>query len=838
MFTYEAAGRNRTRKRPLQEALRTDLSKLATRFTEEWNSASPSSSGTSPEHKDEVLIAPFQAFLCIFQEENIALLHTQGLPPRSDPEGFAQIVYSACLQVALQDLTNLPQAAFGIFSLYALYESSVLPRAPTSWHQWLSMGLIHPDNPKLSYRRRFRPRIRIHRRLFVLLQQLQQISLGLVGNKTKEGRLAADLVSVLKRLEFDWSEYSGPRGVEALAVGILDDCFITPALPISEGIDGEGDGPEEVTVGKALLDVLKDYHGSLQAIEISSTTKQAQNVQTALGALKGERSWTDQLSILVNPGYIPFEEPWVVEDDPHKTIEVPARVDNGTERVTSSDEVVLPTSYRLRIPKQTSESVERGIMTAIGELLKRGEHLLLPKGKEAHVAIATKKSTLGNNFLTLQDEAEVHFDSDMSDVSEDDDGIQDVLDEVGDIEDSDDDEDGDGHQSAAGLQALNLLLKQAKPAAKKKKRAPKKNKETVVRDDIQSVADSSIGREALTSLLDRVNSKPPSSRKRKKDDVSIADSSAGRHALSTLLEQVKKAPRTSAIRKTKTTRITKKTPVAARRWKAAVDEEVSIAASSVGRNALSSLLEQANGNEATGRAATEDHVSVADSSAGRNALSNLLQQAAPTQRSSTRQTKKKATTKGAPVSQKRVVNGEEASIAASNVGGKALSSLLQQTNEADASITETSVGGNALSSLLKQVSATNNAPGRAAGEDHASVADSSIGRNALSDLLEQAAAPTRRRTSARQTAKKTSPKCAPVAKKRTAVEIDNDEASIAASNIGGYALASLLNQATEPPEATRQDEGDEASIAASSVGRKALSSLLSSAKGNDNETGS
>jgi hypothetical protein len=72
-----------------------------------------------------------------------------------------------------------------------------------------------------------------------------------------------------------------------------------------------------------------------------------------------------------------------------------------------------------------------------------------------------------------------------------------------------------------------------------------------------------------------------------------------------------------------------------------------------------------------------------------------------------------------------------------------------------------------------------------------------------------------------------------MAKKRKAVEIDNDAASTAASSVGGNALASLLNQAAEPSEATRQDEGDEASIAASSVGRNALSSLLESAQSNE-----
>jgi hypothetical protein len=106
MFTHQV-GRKR-RRRPLQQVIHDDLSILACQFAAQLAI-----------HTNLTAVgASFQIFLRIFQEGNIALVHTQGLPARCDPECFAQILYASSLSL-LDNLNDLPRAAFGIFSLYA-----------------------------------------------------------------------------------------------------------------------------------------------------------------------------------------------------------------------------------------------------------------------------------------------------------------------------------------------------------------------------------------------------------------------------------------------------------------------------------------------------------------------------------------------------------------------------------------------------------------------------------------------------------------------------------------------------------------------------------------------
>ena len=170
MFTYQVD--RKKNRRPLQQVIIDDLSNLA----EQFSSQLP----ISAENNDlTTLGASFQMFLTIFERENIALVHTMGLPPRCDPECFAQLLSASCLSFLHKDWNDLPLAAFGIFSLYAFFQSSPLPvLQPSSSWQLFPMGLVHPDNPKLGYRRRFRQRIRIHRREYAAIQQWRHIFLG------------------------------------------------------------------------------------------------------------------------------------------------------------------------------------------------------------------------------------------------------------------------------------------------------------------------------------------------------------------------------------------------------------------------------------------------------------------------------------------------------------------------------------------------------------------------------------------------------------------------------------------------------------------------------------
>ena len=668
MFTYQVGKRKR---KTLQQTIHDDLSELASQFSEQWTETSNSSSMHTV-----TVGASFQLFLRIFQDGNVALVHTLGLPPRCDPESFAQVLYAACLQ--LVDLDDLPRAAFGIFSLYAFFQSSPLPSLKPPW-QWLSMGLVHPDNPKLGYRRRFRQRIRIYRHDYAQLQQLRHLCLG----HTK-GQLAADVICILRRLEFDWCEYNGPRGVDALAAGIRDACFTissTQALPSTEHaaeLQGEAQEEEDTTL-PTTIDALKDYHVKLQAIEVSSKSQQSKRVQTALHSLSGQDSWQGQIEKLTFGRTLQETE----SQDRVAVIDVPGRSDQNSISAPADHAAAdAPTSYRLRLPPTISESLQRDITSAIKNLVKRGDNLLLPQQQQREdeteivtqpvsIAAITKKDTFGrhDDFLTVQEEVQPHFDSDMSDVSDEE--IQYVLDKVGVYSDGED-------ESAAGLGALNMLLKQAKPVAKKKRTS---------------------------------NRKQP-----KEDAISVADASVGRKALSSLLKQAKSSTR----REEETGREAKKAPATNGRG-----DEVSVAASSVGRNALSSLLDQATNSPAESRSEDEEY-SVAASSVGRNALSSLLKQVNEETNTKRRSTRRRKVADGVGVG-RRALRDDQSS--------KNPPAKRNKSGDDEDSVAASSVGRNALSSLLDQATSS---PAESRSEDEEySVAASSVGRNALSSLLEQ-----------------------------------------------------------------------------------------------------
>ena len=886
MFTYHV-GRKRGR-RTLQQVIHDDLSILASQF----------SSQLAESNAITTVGASFQLFLRIFEIENIALVHTMGLPPRCDPECFAQVLSASCLAFLHENYWNdLPFAAFGIFSLYALFQASQLPvlqPSPSgccgSW-QLFSMGIVHPDNPKLGYRRRFRQRIRIHRREYAAIQRWRHVFLGhcttnstdICGDAQDDGHpsrmmniLATDVLQVLNRLEFDWSEYTGPRGVDALAAGILDGCFVIH-MPLEHGMEEiatEAGSSEEQDLTRTTEDALKHYHSKLQAIEVTSTSRQAKRVQVALEPLSGTHSWQDQMTKLAGRplhGLGAREERVTV-------VELSARED--LESVSPTCDVTVPMHYRIRLPPTVSESLQFHITSSIQHLLQRGEKLLLPRSQARDhseviepIAIAqtSSKETLSrhNNFLMVQDDLEANFDSDMSDVSDEE--IHYALDDVQGRSDSD-----NNVESAAGLGALKVLLSQARPSAKNSRRYHEKHPS----GDATSAAESSVGRKALMSLLYRATTegrlhdtddeaKMPPAKLSWRDEVSITDSSPGHQALVSLLrnadEDARVMPRTMG-RRDATFDGTRRKPPPKRNQ--AKDEETSDDASSLGHNAMTNPSESALGKQDS---------SIANSSVGHQALSSLLRQVnneSITKRKSTSQRKVPARgarrapdeENGKPAgkrrrsgieaskdgvisaSQGRVLPGDDvSSVAASSVGHQALSSLLKHANhESTAKRTSTSrrkqqariarlapdegnqksvrkrtrSGAEPINSGVHSDDSSISQSRVIQGDDVSSAAASSIGHVALSSLLKQVNDSTVKRTSV---SRRKLP--APIARRatdeRNRKPVRKQTRSRAeASNIGTLSDDASISRTG----VMRGDDGS--SVAASSIGHLALSSLL------------
>ena len=189
---------------PLQVVIEKDLLELRTVFFQQQQQqqqndvpeAATAAAAAAP-HDEEGSV--FQSFKSVFAAAKIALLHTRLTPPRVDKGQFSQLIYSACLSLiakafrtkdeinsnecSVDDIhtTFFRNASYGLFCLFALYETNPLPRAPTNDQERLeacSMGIQSDDNTKIpGFRRAFRCPIRVDRYLYTLLLQLRDEAL-------------------------------------------------------------------------------------------------------------------------------------------------------------------------------------------------------------------------------------------------------------------------------------------------------------------------------------------------------------------------------------------------------------------------------------------------------------------------------------------------------------------------------------------------------------------------------------------------------------------------------------------------------------------------------------
>ena len=267
---------------PVERAVRADLLALLPAFEEKLRQIKPSDSS---EHTATGLA--FAAFKDVFGSNRVAMLNRAGdsglLPTKCDRNSYSQMLYSVCLSMMRQSFRDhsksnenqdsgndslgvfLRQAAYGVFTLYALYETNPLPRGPSSesskeeYLALLPMGITNPEHGRATYRRAFRSPIRIDTEHYGYLLQLRdlaraercQCAASMRKNYSQQDNgeqvdaqwececaVATDLCVILDRIlssnMLEFSSYTGPCGLEGLA-GHAD---YTPIPPRPQPTDG------------------------------------------------------------------------------------------------------------------------------------------------------------------------------------------------------------------------------------------------------------------------------------------------------------------------------------------------------------------------------------------------------------------------------------------------------------------------------------------------------------------------------------------------------------------------------------------------------------------------
>lgn len=294
-----------------------------------------------------------------------------------------------------------------------------------------------------------------------------------------------------------------------------------------------------------------------------------------------------------------------------------------------------------------------------------------------------------------------------------------------------------------------------------------------LKDLLQNVADEDIdlgsekgkrrnkkpkpGRKTLKKRKNKTVDDSPDAEMEKNDEaMSTATSTFGKRALDDLLKRAvrteidtiqkdmgrarnKKQPSNQKRRKSKTGRnsVTKDSPFESRRGNEIDDELASTSA--FGKNALDNLLQSTDSQVALPEGGGDEEISVATSAFGKRALDDLLKKANHQTKKLVPKTRKEQkrgkVSKYCPQSTRKGSEGEEASIATSAFGERALDDLLKRASshanklEKAAKINKQKITGVAT----KQARSTS-----MGSEEEVSVATSAYGKRALDDLLERA----------------------------------------------------------------------------------------------------
>lgn len=184
---------------PVERAVKADLNDLWPQFDEKLRelttdvtTCSINKDGNNQGCDHVPVGTAFRAFKDVFGSAKVSMLHRSGLgflPQRCDRNAYSQLLYAVCLDLlreafGAQDVTSSTtvfnrRTAYAVFALYAIYETNPLPQGPTAagkqeeWLALLPMGLQNRENPKMIYRRAFRCPVRVDAEHFSYLLRLR-----------------------------------------------------------------------------------------------------------------------------------------------------------------------------------------------------------------------------------------------------------------------------------------------------------------------------------------------------------------------------------------------------------------------------------------------------------------------------------------------------------------------------------------------------------------------------------------------------------------------------------------------------------------------------------------
>ena len=209
---------------PLQRAIQQDLLGLKKVFLRKLRKRSCQ----SPEH--DAAGCTFAVFLEVFKEKNAAMLHSKLVNAKVDPEAVSQLLYAACLNLITSSSQILTEISFGLFSLYAFYQSN--PRQ-TQVSTTNSLDMLPLGQDLLHTGRSFKQPVRVDSYSYAALQMWRDRSIQVqddcqalrmskwpnVASHCCNCGVATDYLGILDKLRphWDFCEYTGPVGIEGYA---------------------------------------------------------------------------------------------------------------------------------------------------------------------------------------------------------------------------------------------------------------------------------------------------------------------------------------------------------------------------------------------------------------------------------------------------------------------------------------------------------------------------------------------------------------------------------------------------------------------------------------------
>jgi Small nuclear RNA activating complex (SNAPc), subunit 1 len=381
---------------PMQRAIEEDILEIRPDFLHACCNFSNHQNQTSHPAKAG---ATFSQFASLFGAHKIGLLHSCTIPPRCDHDAYAQLIYASCLSLmrkAMEDSSSsstFEQAAFGLFSLYAFYQTCPLPKQTDTPLQMLPMGL-QGDNPKKQFRRHFATRIRIDPHHYSLLQQLQDDALAKQADcqgqplETCSCSVATDVLSILYRLDdcWDYSMYTGPRSVEGLA-GHADYPFgcvrpranqptTTTTLPPSHLCHIEEPPSTWTPNCNDIVSGLGSYRRIIKSLVVPKTSHQSRRVRSALDPIFSAEPWEKVMQNIlhhqhsVHPRIEPVEEE--IDDEEEENISPPTPVADKPIATTPEEASALSPSFQVTLPIGLRAATAAGIHKCIATLFESG----------------------------------------------------------------------------------------------------------------------------------------------------------------------------------------------------------------------------------------------------------------------------------------------------------------------------------------------------------------------------------------------------------------------------------------------------------------------------------